>query len=463
MSFDLIIRGADVLTPAGLAEVDVAIAGGRIAALLGRGEGSAPAQLAAGGLTLLPGVIDIHCHVRAPAFPQRGSVESETRAAAAGGVTTLLEMPITRPCCNSAERVAMRRDHFSGRATVNFGLYCAPADISAAGLRSVESAGAIAFKIFTTAAPVGREDEFEGLCQPGEADQLAVLTALASTGLPVVVHAESEELLSYYAARAASLDPALATTHTAARPSICETAAVTRVLTLNTIARAKLHIAHVTSRETVDVLRRFAGTSDFSAETCPHYLVRTNDDVGRVGVFGKINPPVRDAADQAALWDALADGTIRHVTTDHATFARSEKEAAAGDFLSAPAGVPGLEVLLPVMLDAVASGRLELARAIDLVAANAADRFGLPAKGRIEVGADADLALVDLSATTTIHAPSLVTQGRDVAQLYDGMQFRGRVKTTLVAGRVVFDNDAPLDVYPGRYVTPQRALGELAA
>lgn len=463
MSSELIIRGASVMTPSGAADCDVAIAEGKIAALLPRGEGEARQVVVASGLTLLPGAIDIHCHVRAPAFPQRGTVESETRAAAAGGITTLFEMPITTPCCNSAERVLARRDHFAGRAHVNFGLYAAPRDTTRSYLQAIRDAGTIAFKVFTTAMPEGRSDEFDGLCHPGEADQLTTLTAIAATGLPVVVHAESADLLAHYERASAGLDRALASTHTAARPALCEAAAVARLLTLNIEAQAKLHIAHVTSAATVDILRRFAGTSDFSAETCPHYLLRTSQDVARVGVAGKINPPVREAADQDALWSAIADGTIRHVTTDHAAFTRAEKEAAMHDFIAAPAGTPGLEVLLPCVLDAVASGRMDLSKAVDLVSGNAASRFDLPAKGRIAVGADADLVLVDLAGTTRIDAARLFTQGREVAQLYDGLELRGKIVSTIVGGAMVFDRGAIQGEPRGRYVTPVSSAAREAA
>jgi dihydroorotase (multifunctional complex type) len=465
VSFETIIRGGDVRTPDGLVRQDVALRSGRIAALLPPGAETSAETVDASGLTVLPGAIDIHCHVRAPAFPERGTVESETRAAAAGGVTTRFEMPITKPCCNSPERVAIRREHFSGRSVVNFGLYAAPGRIDLAAVRALADAGVVAFKIFTTAAPPGRDDEFEGLCYPGAAEQLVVLQSIAATGLPVVVHAEDADLLAHFGAAARALDPFRASTHNAARPDICEAVAVARLLTLNITAQARLHIAHVTSAMTVDVLRRFAGTSDFSAETCPHYLSRTVEDVERAGVTGKINPPVRSAADRDALWSALADGTIRHVTTDHASFAAREKAGAAGNFLVAPPGSPGLEMLVPVMLDAVADGKIGLQRASDLLTANAADRFGLaPAKGRIVAGADADLMLVDLRATTRIDRGSLFTHARDIAQLYDGATFRGKVVRTIVGGMPVFANGAIADgPARGRFVSGRPQQQGIAA
>lgn len=454
--YDTLIRNAVVVTPQASAPLDIAIDGGRIAALLTPGTAATAGEIIdATGLHVLPGAIDIHCHVRAPAFPERGSVESETRAAAAGGITTLFEMPITKPCCNSADRVLMRRDHFAGAALVDFALYAAPGDLTRQAIEASVKAGVIAFKIFTTAAPPGRDDEFAGLATPNEGDQLATLQALSATGLPVVVHAESEELLQHFHSLGQHLDPARAATHNALRPPICEAVAVAKLLLMNMQAGAKLHIAHVTSALTVDVLRRFKGTSDFSAETCPHYLIRTVADVEAAGVFAKINPPVRDKADQEVLWSAIADGTLAHVTTDHASFAFAEKQAFLGDFPRAPPGAPGLEIMVPAMLDAVAKGRLDLRQMVALISGNAARRFNLPDKGAIRPGADADLMLVDLAGRTRIRAGELMTHARDVAHLYDGADFQGSIARTMVRGRTVYEAGR-ITAQPagGRYTMP---------
>ena len=454
--YDTIIRHADVLTETGLARLDLAIANGKIAALLPPGSGEAANLIDARGQHVLPGVIDIHFHIRAPAYPDRGTVESETKAAAAGGITTLFEMPISKPCCNSAERVEMRRRHFAEHARINFGIYGAPGDLSAKSVGAMAHAGAIAFKIFTTEAPLGRDDEFFGLSFPSEVDQMQALKAVAETGLPIVVHAESAELIAISEAAAQRLDLADADTHLAARPAICEAVAVAKLLTMNMEAGAKLHIAHVTSALTVDILRRFKGTSDFSAETCPHYLFRTHEDIRRAGVFAKINPPVRQKTDQDALWSAIADGTITHVTTDHAAFSHAEKLASADDFLKAPPGTPGSEILLPSMLDAVAKGQIGLDKAMALLSGNAAQRFGLPDKGRIAVGADADLTLVDLAGVTEITPQSLHTFARDVAHLYYDARFSGRVLRTIVGGKTVFHGEIVGHAGDGHFVAPDR-------
>lgn len=457
MTLDTLITSGEVLLPDGLHHVDLGIKGGKVAGLYARGTAPPSTEtIDATGKTVLPGIVDIHFHVRAPAYPERGTVLSETRAAAAGGVTTLFEMPISKPCCSTPEEFARRRDHFGENAVIDFALYAAPGDLTEATRDNMMALGCIAFKIFTTPSPAGRADEFEGLAFPDEADQLRALQLLAGTGRPVVVHAESASLLAHYEALAVSFDPADAATHGKSRPAICESVAVAKLLAMNITAQAKLHIAHVTSAETVQVLRGFAGTSDFTAETCPQYLFTTEQDVARAGIYAKVNPPIRHQADQDALWRAIEDGVINYVTTDHAPFSKAEKQAAEGDFPGAPPGVPGIEFILPAMLDAVAQGRLSLKRAHDLICANGARLYGLyPSKGALLPGSNADITIVDLAGETVITAETLHTHAREVAHLFYGRRLRGKVCQTLLAGQTVFLNGVVSgNQGGGRFVRP---------
>jgi dihydropyrimidinase/allantoinase len=435
----------------------VAVAGGRIVAILPPdAEPEARETVEAQGLHVLPGAIDIHTHIRSPAYPRRGSVESETGAAAKGGITTLFEMPITDPCCNSPERVAIRRDHFAAHALTDFALFAAPVELTEAAFDALRDAGVIALKIFTTASPPNRDREFAGLAWPDADAQMTVLRLAAKAGLTVFVHAENEEMVAAATARAAALDKADARTHGLARPPEAEAASVASLLAMNMVAGARLHIAHVTSALTVEVLRRFRGTSDFTAETCPHYLDFTEEDVARAGVCARINPPVRHEADRAALWEALADGTLAHVTTDHAAFAPEEKAAKEGDFLTAPPGHPGLETLMPTLLDAVADGRMPMEQASALVSGNAAARFRLPAKGRLAAGADADMIIIDMNGDTHITEATLLTNARAISRLTDGRRYKGRILRTILRGTTVWDG-ARLAAPPGigRFVTPE--------
>lgn len=457
MSFELAIAGGTLVTPDGVRPGTLGIRDGHVTAVAPPGEDlEAIETWSADGLHVLPGAIDIHCHIRAPAYPERGTVESETAACAAGGITTVFEMPITDPCCNSPDRVALRRDHFSERAFVDFAMYAAPVELTDEAFEALAEAGVVALKIFTIPGPEGREREFDGLAWPNTADQLRALELAARHGLLVVAHAEHPEILARCEAEATHLDPADAATHAAARPPLAEALAVAQLLTLNRDAGARLHIAHVTCRGTLDVLRRFEGGSDFSAETCPQYLRHTEEDVARVGVYGKVNPPIRGAADREALWEALSDGTIAHVTTDHASFSEAEKAAHEGNFLSAPPGHPGTELLLPTLLDGVAEGRLTLDQVAELTSGAAARRFELPGRGMVEEGARADLAVVDLAGETRPSPETLRTAARDIARLAHGRRYRGRVAATFVAGRLVW-NGAEITAEPGsgHFVSPR--------
>jgi len=200
----------------------------------------------------------------------------------------------------------------------------------------------------------------------------------------------------------------------------------------------------VSSRQALEVVRRFKdGGQPFTAETCPHYLFFTEADLARVGPYAKVNPPLRQPDDQAALWEGLADGTLMAVTTDHSPFTVEEKERARTDIWRTPPGAPGVEELVPGMMDAALNGRISLERAVRLISTNGAKRFGLyPRKGVIAAGADADLVLYDPRASTTIGPETLFSQARECDRLYAGMTFRGQVRRTIVNGRTVFKGGA---------------------
>lgn len=456
--YDTLIRGATVVTPEGQHPLDIALSNGHIAALLEPGTPTqAESEINARGKHVLPGVIDIHFHIRAPAYPQRGTVETETRAAAAGGVTTVFEMPITKPCCATPEIVRKRRDHFSRKAFVNFALYGAPGTLDPNDVQGMIDEGVIGFKIFTTEAPKGRDDEFIGLSLPDEGSQYEALKLVAGTGRVTVVHAESNDLLQYFSKKLQATGRNDPETHGESRPPVVEAIAIAKLLTMNRDIGASLHIAHVTSREAVDTLRLYQTTDmDVTGETCPQYLLFTEDALARFGSYAKINPPLRTADDQTALWEALEGGTLMAVTTDHSPFSVEEKEKAETDIWAAPPGAPGVEQLLLSMLDAVYIGRLTLEQASALISANGAKRFGLyPRKGAITPGADADLVIVDLNATTTVVKEELFTEARLCDRLHDGMSFHAKIDSTLVGGKVIYQRGRILGKPgDGKFVAP---------
>jgi len=455
--YDVVIRGGTVVTEDGVQLADVAVASGRIAALLTPGTETAASEvIEVNGLHVLPGAVDIHFHVRAPAYPERGTVSSETKAAAAGGVTTLFEMPISKPCCATPEVFRNRRDLFADQAYVDFALYGAPGTLDPMNVTGMVEEGAIGFKIFMTEAPKGRDDEFIGLCLPQEGPLLEALHLVADSGLVTSVHAESSPLLKHFTDKLLKTGRNDPSTHGESRPPVVEALAIAKLLTLNQQAGASLHVAHVTSRMAVDTIRMFQEQGmNVTAETCPQYLLFTEAELSKFGSYAKINPPLRTMDDQEALWDALKDGTLSSVATDHSPFTVEEKEKARTDIWAAPPGAPGIEELVPGMLNAVANGRLSIQQAVALMSTNGAKRFGLyPRKGVIAVGADADFAIVDLNSETVIRKEELYTQARLGDHLYDGMTFQGKIDRTILAGRTIFDGKIVGQPGQGKFLTP---------
>ncbi len=445
----------------GISRLDLGIRDGSIVALLTDSTDlQATETIDATGKLLLPGAIDIHFHCRAPAYPQRGDFATETRAAAAGGVTTVFEMPISKPCCATGDVFRMRKALAQRDSYVNFGLYGAPGILDPGEIADMVDEGAIAFKIFMTAAPKGRDDEFEGLCLPEVPELYQALQLVAETGLVCAVHAENNQLLEWHTAQLIAANRNDVPAHGESRPPHVEALAIATLLTLNEGIGANLHIAHLSCAEALAVFRRFKATgSTASAETCPHYLFFTESDLERVGPYAKINPPLRKQADQAALWGGLLDGTLMAITTDHSPFTVEEKERAREDIWATPPGAPGVEELLLGVMHEALTGRISINQAVELVATNGAKRFGVyPDRGHIGIGAAADLVIYDPHAQTTINPDRLFSKARNCDKLYNGMTFQGRIERTIVNGKTVFvDGQIVGSAGDGQFVRPEAA------
>jgi allantoinase len=439
---DYLITNGSLVTEHAVFPADLAVSGGKIAALAAPGALRAPTQatLDAAGMLVLPGAVDVHFHCRTPGYDERGDFGSETRAAAAGGVTTVFEMPISRPGCATPAIFEHRRRLLEDQALIDVALYGAPGTLIPADVQGMAEAGAIAFKIFMHRAPLGREDEFIGICLTDDDQLYEALRLTKASGRRLVVHCESDALLEQGIGRLRQhgrVDPAA---HGESRPPVVEAVAVARILTLAEDLGAPVHIAHVTCAAALNVIRRFRRDGlDITAETCPQYLFFTEQDYLRLGAFAKINPPIRGATDQAALWQGLADGSLDLVTTDHSTFLLEEKARGAADIWRAPSGAPGVQTLLPIMLTAALQGRLSLPDVVRLTSASPARIFGLAGrKGTLATGADADIVVYDPRPTVLFSRERMLSQAADVDKLYEGMLFQGQVVATFSRGRLVY-------------------------
>jgi len=386
-------------------------------------------------------VVDIHFHARTPAYPERGDFYTETRAAAAGGVTTIFEMPISKPGCATPETFRNRRRLGEEQCIVDFALFGAPGTLIRDDVLGMAAEGAIAYKIFMHRAPLGREDEFIGICLTEDDELYQALALVKETGRRLVVHCESDALLELGLAKMQAENRTDLRAHMDSRPPVVEALAVARLLTMAEALKTPVHIAHVSCAQALDVIRRFQRDGlDVTAETCPHYLFFAEDDYMRLGPYAKINPPIRSAADQQALWAGIADGSLSVVTTDHGTFLVEEKERGWDGVWKSPSGAPGVQAILPMLMTAaLRDQRLSVEQVVRLTSGEPARLFGVaPRKGTLQPGADADICLYDPRPTTMLTYDQMWSQAKGIDKLYLDMEFQGGVVSTFVRGRRVF-------------------------
>ena len=439
---DLIIKNGKVYEENKFKKINIVIKNGKIFKLTKNTKlFKAKKTINADKQIVIPGIIDIHFHVRAPSFPQRGTVQSETKAAAKGGITTLFEMPISDPCMSNPKTLNNRKKHFSENTYINFAMIPALGKFNDKNLSGLINNGAIAFKVFTISPPIDRKSEFKGLCFTEEKNILEALFHAKKSNLITIFHAEDQNLLNHFAKQQINYkknDPKM---HNAMRPAVVEASAIEKILRLNSIVNTKIHIAHVTSQLSLEVISNFKNKGqNISAETCPHYLFKNEKDVIKSGPFGKINPPIRSKKDQTKLWEALGDNTIDIIASDHASFSLKEKIKGKKDFLKAPPGAPSGELMLPLMLKAVSDKKIKLEKVIELLCINPAKRFNIfPNKGVIKIGSDADIVILDMKKKWNVNRKSLVSKGKDCAHLYYGEKIKGLINKTIVNGNVVYD------------------------
>lgn len=436
---DLWVRGGRVVSPAGEFAADILIREGRIAAIgtpevIRAAAGDETPVLDAAGCHVLPGVIDVHVHFRDPGLTHKEDFASGSAAAACGGVTCVLDMPNTLPPVSQGSLLEEKRRLIEGRSYVDFGLYgviAAGGDLAASisRLSGLAQAGAIAFKLFL--GPTTGD-----IRAPEVGELLPIFRTVARWDLPIVVHAEDRSVIEVAESQRRPSGSRDYRDLLASRPRFGELLAVETAARLAQETGARVHIAHLALAEAVDIVRRYRREGvAISAETCPPYLFLSEEDAARLGPAFKILPPVRSRQDQAALWRGLRDGTIEVVATDHAPHLPEEK-AAAKDIWAVPAGTPGVETMVPLMLNAAAQGRLTLPRVVELLSAAPARIFGLyPRKGALQVGSDGDLTVVDLSATVTVDEKAMKTRAQ--TSLFHGWQLKGKPVATVVRGRVV--------------------------
>lgn len=460
MKHEIAIVGGEVASTSGLNRRTVVIDAGRVSAVvLPDATPSAHRVVDAQGLVVMPGLVDTHVHLRDPGRPDRETFTSGTAAAAAGGVTTICEMPTSDPPVNSAQVLLDRAQEVQPRALVDFALYGGAGPENLEQIAAMAEAGAVAFKTWLHAPAVGREHEFLGLACPDPKELKNVMAAVAATGKIHAMHCENEEVLARALAQARRLEGAVGRVHAASRPIEAENVSVAHVLQLAATIGARVQVVHMSSPEAVRLVAQAKRQGvQATVETCPHYLTLTEETLFEHGPFAKCNPPLRPASVVEELWNCLRAGMIDVIGTDHCPYLPEELTSGCSDIFSSPAGLPGLETMLPTLLTARARGQLGWGELVSLTSERAARLFGLVSKGEIAPGRDADLVLVDPKQEWTFDASRTFSKAGLNARYLSGQVFTGLVVATWLRGRQVF-SDGAVTAAPGtgRFVTPKSA------
>jgi len=425
---DLVIRGAQVVSPDRIFEAAVAIAGERIVAV-GHDDTmpSAREEMRADGLHLLPGAIDSHVHFRDPGYPNKETWRTGSAAAALGGVTTVFEMPNTNPPTGTVEALRLKQKAAES-SYVDFGIHGLLGDDTVERLEELLEAGVTSFKAF-----VG--NTFGNLPAPTDGALLEGFEKLAPLGIRTVVHAENSSILFRRQKKMQAAGRIDAMAHLAARPAVAEIEAIGRVLTLAEWTGARVHIAHHSAADSLYLLRaaRARGV-DVTAETCPQYLLLNTDHMRTLGGVMRLNPPIREPRHNQPLWDALMDGTLDMIATDHAPHAPEEKTRES--IWDCDCGFPGVETQMPLMLTEVNRGRASLMDYVRWSSVNPAKAWGLyGTKGVIAPGAHADIAFVDMNRAGVLSQNKL--QSISKISPWNGRAVRGYPLHTLLRGRFV--------------------------
>ncbi|MDI6884015.1 MAG: dihydroorotase family protein [Hadesarchaea archaeon] len=427
---DLVIRNTRLVLPEGIVRGELSIEEGRISEIAVSGLAKGDREIDAKDNIVMPGAIDVHVHFYDRKFLHREDFRSGSIAAAAGGVTSVVVMPLDTPTftprtIKDVIRVGQKD------SLIDFALHAG--NMMADSIKYVSEVAALgikSFKVFT--------------CAPYYMDYKAIgelMGVVKSVDGVTFVHAEDDEVLRDQTQRVLHEGRKDPFAHSDARPSEAEEKAVQKILPLSRRTGCRLHLAHITTRKGCELLREAKKKRlPVTAETCPHYLIFTREDITRLGPFLKVSPGLKTSEDCAALWDALAEGVIDIVATDHAPGTRKEKEVGWKDIWKAQIGVPGVETLLPIMLtEGVAKGRLMLERMVDILCAKPAQIFDLyPRKGVIREGSDADLVVIDLKKKTTIMAREL--HHKIDWTPYEGMRVKGMPTMTISRGIVLAED-----------------------
>ncbi len=425
--FDAILSGGTLVNHDGEGLRDVGIRAGKIAEIGDLSRASAGERIDCRGLHVLPGVIDTQVHFREPGAPHKEDLESGSRGAVLGGVVGVFDMPNTNPLTTGEAELADKVARASGRMHCDFAFWVGGTHENARRLGELERLpGAAGVKVFMGSSTGSLLI----------ADDVGIAEVLKHTRRRAAFHSEDEDRLNERKPLRVPGDPA---SHPVWRDVETALRSTQRLMRIAREQRALVHVLHVTTEEEIALLAQHKDIA--SVEVTPHHLTMDSSEYKRIGTLAQMNPPVREARHRDGLWRGVAQGVVDVLGSDHAPHTLEEK---AKPYPESPSGMTGVQTLVPLLLDHVNAGRLTLQRFVDLTSAGAARLFGLAGKGRVAVGYDADLTIVDMKRRETIRNSWIAS--RVGWTPYDGKEVTGWPVGTFVRGAKV--------MWEGELVTP---------
>lgn len=460
MQFDLILENGNIVSPQETTRADIGVRGGKIVAIGDLRGAQAAETYNAMGRYVFPGFIDEHVHSRDPGQPHKEDFNHSTRAAAAGGITTLIEMPNTVPAISNAEAFHARAAHLAPKAFVDFAQWgLVLGDPNTKDLAGLAEAGVVGFKLFwgyalhpkTFALMYDYRPGDDVLPPPDHGQIYDAFCEIAKTGMAVAIHAEDSAIINRLSARERASGGNDYAAILRSRPPFTEQLTTQIGIIIAGAAGAHLHVLHISAAEAADaVAAARARGQAVTGETCPHYLALTDRDYERLGIGLKCFPLVREQKHQDRLWEAIRRGEIQTLGSDHAPHTEEEKK---GDIWKAPAGGSGIQTMVAQLLDSASKGRLSLGQVAGLLSENPARIFGLYGqKGVIKPGADADFTVVDMDRTWTVRREEM--ESKNKSTYLEGETLQGVPVAAFLRGAQIMADGKPVGEARGQLVKP---------
>lgn len=451
--YQLLIKNGKIVTPEDSYKANLYVQDGKIAAITGCDTClEAETVYDASGKCLYPGFIDTHVHSRDGGATQKEDFWHSTRAAACGGITTLLEMPNAVPAVVDVDHFYQQRENLQSKAYIDYGMWAlCLGDLNKGDLEALNQEGVVGFKFFWGYAI--RKDNFNLIYSPKAGDDnvippledgevYRIFQEVAKTGKELAIHAENANLIRSLSAELKEEDfPNAYEALLAQRPILAELSTTQQAIAFARETGCHLHILHVTAKAVVEAIREAQAEGvPVTAETCPHYLFLTNQHYEKVGNMMKCYPPVRYQEDQEALWQGLLDGTLDHVCSDHAPHTKKDKE---GCLAEVPAGMCVIENMVSLMATAVNEGKITENQLAALLSEQPARHYGLyPQKGSLLVGTDADITIMDFEKKGRIEAEKLHSVSKVTP--FDGFEVKGLPVATFLRGVLIAKEGEPV-------------------